>query len=61
MPGPDLRSWFGGEELTDCPQCGHRSAIRTSDGSHLYCLECGEIAAEQEDGAAPAEPPAQSG
>jgi ribosomal protein L37AE/L43A len=38
----DLRTWFDGDELADCPKCGHTAAL-ISDSGALYCPVCGVV------------------
>lgn len=43
MGDVDLHGWFSADELSTCPACGERTAVRMPASGSLLCLACGSV------------------
>ena len=40
---PNMRDWFGADELERCSRCGEHTALKTRTGGWIICTECGPL------------------
>ena len=40
---PDVRGWFGDDELEQCLRCGRKAALIPPSGGLVICTECGVV------------------